>query len=54
VTWVTGGDHRSGMLVTGVFFVMGWILLLRVDVARGQSERQSAEAKIDAVAVRHK
>lgn len=54
VTWVTGGDHRSGMLVTGVFFVMGWILLLRVDVERGQSERQAAERQVGAVAVRHK
>ena len=54
VTWVTGGDHRSGMLVTGGFFVMGWILLQRVDVKRGQSERQMAEAKTGIVAVRHK
>jgi len=53
VTWVTGGDHRSGMLVTGGFFVIGWVLLLRVDVARGQSERHIAEAKTGRVAVSH-
>ncbi len=40
VTWLTGGDHRSGMLLTGVFFILGLFLLLRVDVLRGQIERE--------------
>ena len=54
VTWLTGGDHRSGMLVTGLFFVLGLFLLLRVDAARGQSERERAEALSGKMAVRHK
>jgi len=37
VTWATDGDHRRAILSTGGFFVIGLILLLRVNVARGQS-----------------
>ena len=44
VTWVTGGNHRSGMLVTGGFFVMGLFLLLRVDMRLGLAQRQHAES----------
>ncbi len=53
VTWLTGGDHRSGMLVTGVFFILGLLLLLRVDVSRGQSEREQAEIRSRKMTVRH-
>lgn len=35
ISWATGGDHRSAMLATSLFFVGGLLLLLRVDVARG-------------------
>jgi MFS transporter, UMF1 family len=35
VTWVTGGNHRLGIASTGLFFVLGLVLLRRVDVARG-------------------
>lgn len=35
VTWVTMGNHRLAMLITGVFFVAGLLLLARVDVQRG-------------------
>jgi UMF1 family MFS transporter len=35
VTWVTGGNHRLGILSTGLFFIAGWVLLLKVDVERG-------------------
>ena len=35
VTWGTGGNHRLAIVSTGLFFVVGWILLARVDVERG-------------------
>jgi UMF1 family MFS transporter len=36
VTWVTQGNHRVAMLVTGVFFVMGLAILAGLDVGRGR------------------
>jgi UMF1 family MFS transporter len=36
VTWITLGNHRVAMLVTGVFFVIGIAILARLDVARGR------------------
>jgi MFS transporter, UMF1 family len=35
VTWVSGGNHRLAFLSTGLFFVLGLVLLMRVDMARG-------------------
>jgi UMF1 family MFS transporter len=35
VTLLTGGNHRLAILVTGVYFVIGWLLLRFVDVERG-------------------
>jgi MFS transporter, UMF1 family len=35
VTLLTAGNHRLAILSTGVFFIAGWVLLRRVDVARG-------------------
>ena len=43
VTWVTLGDHRFAMLVTGVFFVIGMGILAGLDVARGR--RAALEAQ---------
>jgi len=37
VTWVTQGNHRFAMLVTGVFFVIGIAILAGLDVARGRA-----------------
>jgi MFS transporter, UMF1 family len=37
VTLATGGNHRLAILVTGLFFVLGWVLLRFVDVDRGMS-----------------
>ncbi|MFM8344979.1 MAG: MFS transporter, partial [Betaproteobacteria bacterium] len=31
VTWVTSGNHRLAILATGLFFVMGLVLLRRVE-----------------------
>ncbi len=36
VTWVTAGNHRFAMLVTGVFFLMGIAILAGLDVRRGR------------------
>jgi UMF1 family MFS transporter len=36
VTWITDNDHRSAMLITGVFFVLGLVVLKSVDPARGR------------------
>lgn len=36
VTWVTEGNHRLAMLATGGFFVVGLLLLARIDVPRGR------------------
>jgi len=36
VTWLTAGDHRLAILVTGGYFVIGLIILAGVDVARGR------------------
>ncbi len=44
VTWVTGGNHRLAILTTGLFFVVGLVLLRRVDVERGARRARSAAA----------
>jgi UMF1 family MFS transporter len=36
VTWITGGNHRLAMLITGGFFVIGLAILATLDVARGR------------------
>jgi MFS transporter, UMF1 family len=35
VTWLTAGNHRLAIVSTAVFFVIGLLLLRKVDVARG-------------------
>lgn len=42
VSWMSGGDHRLAMLVTGGFFVIGLFILFGIDIARG---RQAAVAE---------
>lgn len=41
VTWLTSGNHRLAILITGLFFVAGLVLLLGLNVERG---RQAAIA----------
>lgn len=36
VTWMTAGDHRLAILVTGSYFVIGLVILAGVDVERGR------------------
>jgi UMF1 family MFS transporter len=35
VTWLTAGNHRLAILSTGLFFVVGLLLLIPVNMARG-------------------
>lgn len=42
VTWVSGGNHRLALLFTGSFFVLGLLVLTRVDFPRGMRARQQA------------
>ncbi len=44
VTWATGGNHRLGILSTALFFVVGLVLLRRIDVQRGQAAALQAAA----------
>ena len=37
-TWLSGGDHRLAMLITGVYFVAGLAVLTTIDVRRGRRE----------------
>jgi UMF1 family MFS transporter len=37
VTWMFAGNHRLGIFVTGVYFVIGLALLRRIDVERGRA-----------------
>lgn len=43
VTWLTAGNHRLALLVTGVFFVAGLAVLSRLDFARGMAMRHTGE-----------
>jgi UMF1 family MFS transporter len=38
VTWITGGNHRLAILLTGVFFLVSLAILAFVDERRGRSE----------------
>jgi MFS transporter, UMF1 family len=45
VTLITRGNHRIAILSTGLFFVLGLIVLRKVDVARGSLASGAAEKK---------
>jgi UMF1 family MFS transporter len=36
VSWLSQGDHRLAILMTGTFFVVGLVLLFTVDITRGR------------------
>jgi UMF1 family MFS transporter len=44
VTWITGGDHRLAILVTGAYFVVGLIILRGVDAERGRRAALESES----------
>jgi UMF1 family MFS transporter len=37
ITWATGGNQRMAILSTALMFVIGLVLLFRIDVARGRA-----------------
>jgi MFS transporter, UMF1 family len=37
VTWISAGDHRLALLITGSYFVVGIALVLGIDVRRGRA-----------------
>ena len=43
VTLVFAGNHRLGIFVTGLYFVIGLLLLRRIDVERGGRARQALD-----------
>jgi MFS transporter, UMF1 family len=42
ITWVTDGNQRLAIGATSVLFVVGWVILQRVDVARGKAAAERA------------
>lgn len=45
LVWLSGGDHRLAMLMTGSYFVLGLLVLLTVDAERGRGVAIAAEAE---------
>jgi UMF1 family MFS transporter len=45
VTWLTDNDHRSAMLITGGFFVLGLVVLRSVDPERGRRAASTTVAE---------
>ena len=44
VTWISGGDHRLAILVTGSWFVVGLLILRGVDAGRGRRAAVESDA----------
>lgn len=42
-TWISGGDHRRALLITGAYFVIGLVLLARVNTTRGRRAAMQAD-----------
>ena len=36
ITWVTDGNQRLAIAATSILFLLGWLLLLPINVQRGQ------------------
>ena len=45
VTWLTSGNQRLAMLLTGLFFIAALGVLSRIRFSQGERERQAAEAR---------
>jgi UMF1 family MFS transporter len=43
VTWLSGGDHRLAILLTGVYFVVGIAIAVQIDVNRGRAQLEKSE-----------
>jgi UMF1 family MFS transporter len=46
VTLLTAGNHRIAILSTGLFFVIGLVVLAKVNVARGVAAAQTAAGRV--------
>lgn len=44
VSWISRGDHRLAMLITGIYFIIGLIILIGIDVERGRRAALHVEA----------
>jgi len=44
ISWITRGDHRLAMLVTGGYFIIGLVILMGVNVQRGRQAALHGEA----------
>jgi UMF1 family MFS transporter len=42
-SWLSGGDHRTAILFTGIYFVIGLVLLRGVRMSRGRRAARRAE-----------
>lgn len=45
-TWVSGGNQRLAIGMTGILFVAGWVALRPVDVARGMRQANEASGRV--------
>lgn len=36
VSWISGGDHRLAMLITGIYFIIGLAILMSINITRGR------------------
>lgn len=43
VTWISGGDHRLAILITGVYFIIGIAIIAGLNVARGRAAALAAD-----------
>jgi UMF1 family MFS transporter len=41
ITWLSAGNQRLAIGATSLLFLLGWVLLMRVDVARGRLAAQA-------------
>lgn len=46
VSWISQGDHRLAMLITGSYFIIGLLILTRVNVIRGQQAAKHDPATV--------
>ena len=44
VSWISRGDHRLAMLITGIYFVIGLAILMSIDVRRGREAALQSDA----------
>jgi UMF1 family MFS transporter len=44
VTWISAGNHRVAILITGIYFVIGLAILFGLNVERGRSAALTADS----------